>query len=224
MARMRAAVASGFDVERSLNAQTRPLGTSAADALASCTYREAPDPADPERESLPLTCVPFEVARGFCRRAGGDLPTEAQWEYAAAASGRARKTRYPWGNGAPSCAGVVFARTDDPVAGATDCFERGFPFGLRGNAKATSDVTVDGVRGLAGAVSEWVRGAPFAYDSACYERAGLVDPTCEAPSPYRAVRGGSFNTSESALAGSARLRLPAGGSTPTIGFRCAYGH
>lgn len=222
VARMRAAIASGFDGGPSIRANPGPLAASASDPLGSCTYRDTPDPSDPERESLPLTCVPFDVAQAFCRREGGDLPTEAQWEYAAAASGRPRKTRYPWGNDAPSCTGVVFARTDDTAAGATECFDRGFPFGLRGHTKATLDVSADGVHGLAGSVSEWVRGAPLAYDSACYQRADLVDPSCDAPSAFRAVRGGSFNASESSLLASVRARVPAGGNTPTIGFRCVH--
>jgi sulfatase modifying factor 1 len=222
VARMRKALAAGFVTGVGLNASDAPLATSAADGRASCTYRSAPDPADPGREALPLTCVGFGVARAFCLHEAGDLPTEAQWEYAAALSGRAHKTRYPWGNDTPTCEGIVFARSDQPIAGSTDCHDRGFPFGLRDVAKVDVDITPDGVRDLAGAVSEWVRGAPLAYDSACYLRAGLVDPLCDAPSTDRVIRGGSFTSPEANLAATTRGRLPAGGSTPTIGFRCVY--
>ena len=200
-----------------------PLATSSADPRASCTYRETPDPSDPERDLLPVTCVPFETARAFCRHEGGDLPTEAQWEYVAVAAGRLHKTRYPWGNDTPSCEGVVFARFDRAAGGATGCHDRGFPFGLRGAGRVTVDASADGVRGLAGAASEWVLGAPFAYDSACYQRANLADPLCDAKAPDRTARGGSWSSSETVLAAAFRARIPVGGSTPTIGFRCAYG-
>jgi formylglycine-generating enzyme required for sulfatase activity len=222
VARLRAALAAGFAPGPGLNANDAPLATSAADPRASCTYRSAPDPADPGREALPLTCVGFDVARAFCRHEAGDLPTEAQWEYAAALSGRAHKTRYPWGNDTPTCKGIVFARSDQAVAGSTGCHDRGFPFGLREAPTVDVDITPDGIRNLAGAVSEWVRGAPFAYDSACYLRAGLVDPLCDAPSKEHVLRGGSFTSNEADLAATSRGRVPAGGSTPTIGFRCVY--
>lgn len=223
VARMRAAVAGGFAAGRDVRVNPGPLATSSSDPSASCTYRDTPDPADPERESLPVTCVPFETARAFCRYAGGDLPTEAQWEYVAAASNRARKTRHPWGNDAPACKDVIFGRADAPAVGDTSCHDRGAPFGMRGAAKAGGDVTPDGVRGLAGAASEWVLGAPLPYDSACFQRGGLIDPACDARSAFHVVRGGSFTDSEGGLMASVRGRVPAGGNTPTIGFRCAYG-
>jgi formylglycine-generating enzyme required for sulfatase activity len=222
VARMRTALAAGLRNVDKPRANPGPLATSSADATAACTYRDAPDPADPERELLPVTCVTFDTARAFCQHEGGDLPTEAQWEYAAAAAGRPRKTRYPWGNEAPSCAGVVFARFDQSAVGDSSCHDLGFPFGLRGASTVTLDVTGDGVRGLAGGASEWVRGAALPYDSACYQRAGLVDPVCESEKGARVVRGGSFVDPASALSATLRTRIPSG-QAPAIGFRCVHG-
>src|SRR5581483_2455882 len=42
------------------------------------------------------------AATAFCQWAGGDLPLEVQWEYAAAAAGRVDRTPYPWGEGDPN--------------------------------------------------------------------------------------------------------------------------
>ncbi len=46
-------------------------------------------------EEHPVVGVTWNDCRRFCQRAGLELPTEAQWEYAA---GGAESWRYPWGD------------------------------------------------------------------------------------------------------------------------------
>ena len=55
----------------------------------------------PDREDHPINCVSWYQARKFSLWVGGDLPTEAQWEYAARSAGKDRK--YPWGNEKATC-------------------------------------------------------------------------------------------------------------------------
>ncbi len=50
----------------------------------------------------PMNCVNWDGAKAFCEWAGGRLPTEDEWEYAATHNGsKALQTTYPWGNAAP---------------------------------------------------------------------------------------------------------------------------
>ncbi len=195
---------------------------------ANCHF--APTPGS--YEDYALNCIPWYGARAFCKFVGGDLPTEAEWEYAGAAAAREHETTYPWGEDKPQCScdgaqgachTASFGRFDlgvspkecegfgaEPVAARTDL--------------ATGDVSMSlSIFGLAGGMREWVKDAFESYDSPCWRDNALSSPECwQQEAPSRTQRGGSFGYG--AVATSAAMRETKGPRivTSDSGFRCAY--
>lgn len=63
-------------------------------AFCEATQRQFPSKSD-QGDDHPVVYVSWDDAHGYCEHYGYSLPTEAQWEYAAAGpEGR----KYPWGN------------------------------------------------------------------------------------------------------------------------------
>ena len=129
-------------------------------------------PLEPRR---PVLHVSWHEAGAYCRWAKRRLPTEAEWEVAAAGTGT--KRRFPWGDEAPT---PVRANLDGFSMGAADVDE--FPAGD----------TPAGCRQMVGNVWEWT-----ASDFGPYP--GFVaDPYKEYSEPWftghKVLRGGTWAT------------------------------
>lgn len=153
----------------------------------------------------PVSSISWFEADAYARWAGKRLPTEKEWEFAAAfdpETGRAR--RYPWG--------------DDPEpAIGVDCDM------IRAEAASVNKQTAAnamGLRGMAGGVWEWTSSSflpypsfePFPYDGYSKEHMDGKHFVC---------RGGSWATDPRILRTSFRNWYPPSYRQGFLGMRCA---
>ncbi|MBL8717238.1 MAG: SUMF1/EgtB/PvdO family nonheme iron enzyme [Myxococcales bacterium] len=150
--------------------------------------------------TLPVTSVTAKEAEAFCAFEKARLPTDAEWELAAAGlAGRA----FPWGNAKPGAANAVF--TDDPSKA---------PAGPVATDAAPTGENPEGVVHLAGNVAEWT-------STPAPKTAPWPEIMDDDDQPRRWVRGGSFRHDWDALRAWAREAWPESRRDPRIGFRCA---
>jgi formylglycine-generating enzyme len=163
-------------------------------------------------DELPMNCVTWYEAFAFCVWDGGWLPTEAEWEYAAAGGGEDRA--YPWGSAAPTTMHAVYGCTADGSTEGVCTPDDILPAGSK-----PKGVGKYGHLDLAGSMSEWTLDiyAEF-YLSPCKNCSNL---SSEFANPTRVVRGGSWNYSANSLAASLRDADQPQVRYPHRGFRCA---
>jgi formylglycine-generating enzyme required for sulfatase activity len=167
-------------------------------------------------ESLPMNCITWYEAMAFCAWDGGYLPTEAEWNYAAAGGDDQRA--YPWSSPPSSLV------NDCSYANYFDLGTSGFcsPPSTTGavNRVGTESPMGDGRWGqsdLGGNVWEWVLDAyGTAYRDPCNDCASLAPAA-----PERVFRGGCFRNDAPSLRGAVRDY-----DTPAVrqvdnGVRCA---
>ncbi|APR75964.1 Serine/threonine kinase [Minicystis rosea] len=161
-------------------------------------------------EAMPINCVSWYVAFAFCAWDEGRLPTEAEWNYAAAGGNDQRP--YPWGADDPD---TTFASFDCTGGTAEECI-------LRVGTKPTGDGKW-GQADLAGNVAEWnldYHGElpPSCDDCANVDAGGSFD---DMPVTAREARGGDFAHDAGAISTAARLAFQPEDVLDFVGFRCA---
>jgi formylglycine-generating enzyme required for sulfatase activity len=174
-----------------------PLDFDGDDEALNCTFSTEPL----SRENYPLNCVTWKTARAFCQASGGDLPTEAQWEYVAAAAGRDnRETRFAWGSEEPTCDRAVYARSASPAKGATECAPDHVDVGVQPVTVDSKDRTPLGVVGMGGSLRELTLDANRPYCAQCWFDAPISEPSCDVGSAVAvSVRGGDWASDEDSL-------------------------
>lgn len=171
--------------------------------------------APASHEALPVNCVDWYMAYAFCIWDGGRLPTEAEWNYAAAGGGDATGQRvFPWSS--PPNTWVI-----DPSYAAYDCLADG------SSACVFADIPVVGSRStkgdgrwghadLAGSLWEWTQDLFGTYPMPCSDCAQLSSGSA------RVIRGGSFDAeaAQGALLNVQRNYNAPGDRAYNYGVRC----
>ena len=224
--RYRAAVARGFRPEEFEPAENEGPFKPTPTAATACTYSAKPR----GREDYALSCASWVTLRELCQFEGGDLPTEAQWEYVARAAGGTGARRFPWGATDPACDMALFGRTS-----GTGCPKEPWPKELavvdeNGASPFETDRTPLGVYGLAGSLSEFVLDSIAEYTDTCWTSSAWDSATCSGPFPTakeaadpdlrRVARGGSWIAPPGFVRGTVRIKASL--ASPFYGARCAY--
>jgi formylglycine-generating enzyme required for sulfatase activity len=174
---------------------------------------------------MPAVLMNWSQARDYCRWAGGDLPTEAQWEYSARAgdphahSGNLDETAWYGDN-----SGRHRIDTAALVAkyGDGDAFDKALV--ENGNAPhrvRQKRANAWGLYDMFGSVSQWL--ADW-FDRTYYVQSPERDPTgpsgSELDYPQRVLRGNSWDGPPDDTRVSRRGRIPPDDRYSAVGFRC----
>jgi formylglycine-generating enzyme required for sulfatase activity len=190
----------------SLPTSTDPIAWSVAlncGTGSASTWTQSPG----ANEGLPITCVQWFEAYAFCIWDGGFLPSEVEWEYAAAGGGGSDGQRvYAWS--APPASTTI----DCSYANYKDCGVMPVAVGLASNGAGKW-----GQLDLIGNEWEWALDYFATYVNPCVDCAYLGDRNLG-----RVLRGSGFNylATESYVA-SARVGDPDTQAYGNDGIRCA---
>ena len=151
-------------------------------------------------ETRPVNCVNWFQADAFCIWDGGYLPSEAEWNFAAA--GGPDQRTYPWGTGSPTDALAVYC--------GGSCASQSVGSKPAGNGKW-------GQADLAGNVWEWT----LDWYTAPYNEQQCINCAYLAESAWRVYRGGGFASISSSLLVSYRFDGNLNVHDYSLGARCA---
>ena len=158
----------------------------------------------------PANGVTWFQANDFCVWAGGRLPSESEWEYAARSGGMDLK--YPWGDADPTCDYCIMHEETEQQGCGTG--------GTEVVCSVSAGDTEEGLCDMAGSVYEWMMDTWHpTYDGAPTDGSAWIDGT----SADWTSRSGSYQSGSETLLLQTRGRLGYDTSQPDLGFRCARG-
>jgi len=197
-------IETGWDT--TWNTNVRPTNASlTGGSFCDGTHATWTASATGGRENLPINCVNWYEAYAFCIWDGGFLPSEAEWELAAA--GGSEQRQYPWGSAAPA------SMNQYAIYGS---FYTGNATGLAPVGSAVMGAGLWGQLDLAGEIWEWNLDWRQTYVNPCLDCVNLTKAS------FRIVRGDNFGGSLANLVPTVRGGdIAPEGRDSNFGVRCA---
>ena len=189
---------------------------------AFCDAAGKPCPADPRWPDMPdyflgypeypVVNVSWSDAAAYARWAGKRLPSEEEWEYAAA--GGLDAPDYPWGDGEPDGGNANFADVSSDYPWSHHSICDGFGYTSPVGAFPANGY---GLFDMAGNVFEWTEDWFFRYDDELRDTERFKDGW----GGSKVCRGGCYHSVAGDLRVARRRQVLGGGANMAVGFRCA---
>jgi formylglycine-generating enzyme required for sulfatase activity len=171
---------------------------------ADWRHPRGPDSSIEGKMDHPVVLVSWDDADAYCRWAGKQLPTEAQWEKAARGPGSNLGHNYAWGDTFDA------SRANTKEAGLNDTTPVGSYSPLGDSPYGAADMT--------GNVWEWVSDW---YGSNYYNQSLPTNPFGPAGGTYKVLRGGSWLFDEVYARTAFRYNVSPDYTYDFTGFRCS---
>ena len=165
----------------------------------------------------PVTLVAWADADAYCHWAGGRLPTEAEWEYAARGPDA---PLYPWGD-VFSEQRVNACDRNCPMSWAENTIDDGYTFAAAVGTFG-GGVSWAGAEDMAGNVWEWTADwyAPDYYAESPVDNP--TGPSGRVDEDGKSVRGGAWSSTMQGVRSTTRVSVGAWRGHFDVGVRCAY--
>lgn len=172
------------------------------------------------QETLPIDCVNWYEAYAFCIWDGGFLPSEAEWEFAAA--GGSEQLEYPWGATDPGTADqyAIYSCYFPPGSSSSGSCTNATLANVAPVGFATAGTGPWGQLDMGGEIIEWILDwYSTPYVDPCVDCAySTMPPSATATQVYR---GGSFTDGLAYMNPFQRASTVPANRDFSIGFRCA---
>ena len=161
--------------------------------------------------NYPVINVSWGEANAYAKWAGKRLPTEEEWEYAAAGGLNAPKD--PWGDDLPCGKSVNFADKNSEFSWRDSAQNDGYKYTSPVGSYAPNGY---GLYDMAGNVFEWVEDWFFPYTDTKHDTESFKDGW----GGSKVCRGGCYHSPAKDLRISRRRQVLGGGTNASVGFRC----
>lgn len=164
-------------------------------------------------DEQPVVGIDWFSAEAYCTWTGGQLPSEAQWEYAARGNdGRL----YPWGNEFDGQK-LNFCDSNCGSDWKDDNYNDGYAFAAPVGSYPAGESWVGAVD-MAGNVWEWV--ADWYYNTNYHDNSPNVNSASPTGSEYKVLRGGSWVSTATFVRSARRYYNDLADRIGDFGFRC----